>query len=123
MAEASATEFLNVDLDLRGIPRIEEVLDAWGDDVVVLSRGADTVSVELAEQPRSAEEAIMELISLIERLPSALREAWHSGEARVFNIGIQAGREPHAFHCGLSREVIRRLAAIGGDIAVTVYAI
>jgi hypothetical protein len=122
MADPSDTAFLNVDLDLRGVPRIDELLDALGDEVVILNRGANTVSVELAKQPQSAEEAVLELISLVERLPSTLREAWHHGEARVLNIGIQAGTEPQTFHCGLSREAIRRLAVIDGEVVVTVYA-
>lgn len=122
MAEPSVTAFLNVDLDLRGVARIDELLDGLGDDVVILNRGRNAVSVELATQPQSAEEAIMKWSTLVERLPPTLRETWHHCEARVFNVGIQAGSEPHEFYCGLSREAIRRLATLDGEVAVTVYA-
>jgi hypothetical protein len=123
MAEQSITSFLNVDLDLRGVLHVEELLEALGDRVVVLNQGATTVSLELATQPSSAEEAVMELLSLVERLPSSLREDWHRYEARVLNIGIQAGAAPYAFHCGLSREALRRLSAMEGEVIFTLYAV
>jgi hypothetical protein len=117
------TQFLNVDLDIRAEHDLDALLEHFADSAFVLNRTTDFASVELnssGDDP-TLEETIRGFATLIEGLPGAGQRIWDQCQSRSMNIGIQAGREPHSVEFVLSKESINRLAAIGCEIAITVY--
>ncbi|MGE5835990.1 MAG: hypothetical protein ACM4AI_16025 [Acidobacteriota bacterium] len=70
----------------------------------------------------TADQEIGELLGLIDNLPTAARRLWDRADARVFDIGMQAGFHPHSHTLKLSSGTIRRLADLHATVAVTTYA-
>jgi hypothetical protein len=118
----SVTEFLNVDLDIRGRAGLEELLEAMASDVIVMSQSAETASVELNEAYLSLEETAAKLIALINSLPPEAKAIWDQCESRRLDVGIQAGVEPYSSTFDISKETVSALAAAGFEVAFTIYA-
>jgi hypothetical protein len=81
--------------------------------------------VELASSSHKGmtpDRTILGLIQLVERLPPRYRKVWDSARSREFNVGIEAGLEPHSFELSLSRRTVEAVTAVGGALVVTVYA-
>jgi len=116
-----AAHFLNVDLDLESRAGLANLLTALEPHVFVLSSTARRASVELAKQPRSAEEAVVGIIRLVQTLSVKGRRAWRQCTKRVLNIGLQAGESPHQFVVPLSAQVIQEVARASLGLAITVY--
>jgi hypothetical protein len=123
----TATQFLNVDLDLTSRKDLGPLLQAFDEKVVVLhsakQRGVHHVSLELYEFSRYVEpETCMgRFVQLVRRLPLPARRLWNGAVERQFNIGIQAGRKGAAFTSRIKTATLRRVAEIGGEIVITVY--
>ena len=80
--------------------------------------------VELASSHMgvAAGRTIMGLVALVKKLPRRSRKVWDAARSRDFNVGIEAGLEPHSYELRLNRRTIDAVAAVGGDVVVTVYA-
>jgi hypothetical protein len=72
--------------------------------------------------PRSAEEAVWEVVEIVERLPPEARRLWDRGRERVFDIGIQGGMRPESAEHVLGRAALAAIARLGGTLKLTVYA-
>jgi hypothetical protein len=118
----SATEFLNIDLDLHGRDGLDDLIDAFGASVFVLQRTAHQLSLEMTDTFPSADETLLGWVSLIERLSPRARGLWDQCELRSFNIGIRAGRSPHQMCFEISRRAVSLVADVQSEIAITVYA-
>jgi len=118
----SATEFLNVDLDICAEDGLEPLLNAMAPSVVVLNRTAATASIELNEPHLSLEETVARLAELVNSLPPEARTIWGRCELRSLNIGIQAGAEPHSAEFAISTKTVSAIADAGFEVVVTVYA-
>jgi hypothetical protein len=70
----------------------------------------------------SADDTILGLIQLLRRLPRIHRQTWNSAKRREFNVGIEAGLEPHGFELRLQHKTVKAIADVGGILAITVYA-
>ena len=116
------TKFLNVDLDLGTQNGIEDLISFLGPRVIVMNKAENFVSVESSENYNLLEEVIRDLIEIIQALPPEGRSIWNQCDYRRFNIGIEAGNKPHAAVFSISSEVVKLLAEIQAEIAVTVYA-
>ena len=120
------THFLNVDLELVTRGEIAPLLASWSKNVVVLrhsiEEGQCTVWLELDSQPREAEHALLGFLDLVGKLPDEVRDLWNSCDDRCFNVGIQAGGEPHASTYTISPRTLGRISAVMARVAVTVYA-
>ena len=120
------THFLNVDLDIRSVYDLQPLVSALGKKVCVLHVGrikkTYEAHLELARMGRTPDATIRALCSLIEGLPAAHRELWDSATRRQFNIGVQAGGEPHATELGLAAGMLKRVCGLDAEIALTVYA-
>lgn len=118
------TTFLNVDLHLRAKSGLSELLDAFGDAIVDLKCESedDALSIELAVQPQSIDEAILSFFNLINALSPKARSIWDGCETRCIDIGIQAGEMPYSKDFRLSNKAILLLSSIGAEVLVTVYA-
>lgn len=88
----------------------------------VLYKTSTDAFLELLGASRSLEDAVVELIDVVERLPQKARNIWDQCEYRRFNVGLQSGKEPHDKLFLISNQSIAKLAGIGAEIAITVYA-
>ncbi len=70
----------------------------------------------------SADDTIIGLTRLIRGLPRVHRTIWNSAQRREFNIGIEAGFEPHAFELRLQERTLKAIADVQGVVVITVYA-
>ncbi|MDC0715116.1 hypothetical protein POL68_42100 [Stigmatella sp. ncwal1] len=122
MTTLAETAFLNVDLILESQVGVSRPLAALGESVIVLNNEGGGASLELAEQPSSPEEAVEQLLSLIDALPAEAREEWAQCTARTLDVGIQSGASPHDAAFRLSSTVLARAAGLGADVVFTVYA-
>lgn len=61
------------------------------------------------------------MLTAVESLPTRLRSIWDNCSQREFNIGYDCSEKPWAFNQGLSNEVLRRLAVVGGTLRWTIY--
>jgi hypothetical protein len=122
------TKFVNVDLDIFSRVPLKGLVDAMGEEAVVLYVGGERekyeAHVELASSHpgMTAARAIIGLTRLVKRLPPRYRKLWDSAKSREFNIGIEAGLEPHSFELRLDRRTVDAVREVGGTLVVTVYA-
>ena len=121
------THYLNVDLDIFSSVSLKGLVNALGDEALVLYVGGKgqkhEARVELASSHNlTADRTIMGLIRLVDRLPPRYRRVWDSADSREFNVGIEAGLEPHDFGLRLNRRTVQAVASVSGVIVVTVYA-
>jgi len=119
--EIDVTEFLNVDLDLRARVGLDELVAALAPAIAIHKTECEA-TVELAEQPQSVEDAILQFAGIVQSLPQHLRSIWDQSEMRRMNIGIQGGAQPRESHFGLSDNALSRLVSIRADLLFTVYA-
>jgi hypothetical protein len=122
------THYANVDLDVYAGAPLDGFVQALGDEVLVLYVGGGRrkyeAHVELvsSHMARSADDAIVGLVSLIRGLPRVHRKIWDSAKRREFNIGIEAGLEPHGFELRLEQRTLQAIANVRGVLVITVYA-
>lgn len=122
LEEAFETRFLNVDLDVRVQYGLEELLKSLKPFVIVLNNTLNDAAVELNQDYASVEDTVEKFVDLVLALPPSARVIWDRCDFRGFDIGIQAGTEPHATHFTLSSRAVSLLASVQAEIAVTVYA-
>ena len=70
----------------------------------------------------TADRTIIGLTWLVKRLPPCYRKVWDSAKSREFNVGIEAGLEPHSFELRLNPRTVDAVRDVGGTLVVTVYA-
>jgi hypothetical protein len=123
------THFLNVDLDVFSRASLDPIVESFGERVVVLYAGRRgrgySAHFELADSGLSDQQPdmlISRLVRLIKRLPRPARRLWNQADAREFNIGIEAAARSSVFEVRLQPETLAAVAAIGGQVVVTVYA-
>jgi hypothetical protein len=119
------THFLNVDLELVSDGTIDPLLDHWSAEVAVLrnsvEEGSRTAWLELNGQYDSPERVIVDFLKLIDALPLELEHIWHACSDRCFNVGIQAGAEPHSPAFSISSGTLGRIATVRARLELTVY--
>ena len=126
--EPEPTHYRNVDLDVHASTPLEGLVHALGDKVFVLYVGGRRrkyeAHVELASSHMdlSADDTILGLIDLIRGLPRVHRKTWDLARRREFNVGIEAGLEPHGFELRLQQRTLRAISDVGGVVVITVYA-
>ena len=117
------TIFLNVDLDLHANFDLKELLEAFGDSVIDMEiQNLNLISLELAEQPESIEDAVEKFYDLVQGLPPKARALWDKCEKRIADIGIEAGTE-HSKRFTLSAKTIQHITEMKLEIVITVYGI
>ena len=78
--------------------------------------------LEPARQPANADAAIRAMANALGTLPAPARRLWNTATRRDFDVGIQAGTEPHDHATLLTPATIQSVAALKGQITVTIYA-
>lgn len=120
-----STHYVNVDLDLYSRVPLDGLVRALGDDAFVLYVGGKRrkyeAQVELASShlDMSADDTIVGLTRLIRRLGRVHRRTWNSAQRREFNLGIEAGLEPHGFELRLQERTLEAITDVRGVLVIT----
>lgn len=72
--------------------------------------------------PGEPETSLRLLLDAIEALPEDLRANWDRCDLRAFDIGFNARWRPFCWQTPLSAETLRRVAAVGASLGITIYA-
>jgi hypothetical protein len=122
------TKYINVDLDIYSRVPLTGLIEAMGDGAFVLYVGGERQKYEAhielgsSHMGMTADRTIIGLTRLVKRLPPRYRKIWNSAKSREFNIGIEAGLEPHGFELRLDRRTVDAVKEVGGALVITVYA-
>jgi hypothetical protein len=118
-------EFLTIDLDVRSRRSLAPLISAWplAYQPLMGKRGPDSRWLILnAFVAETAEAAAKHLLGHVARLRGKARLSWKQAYRRRFDIGVQAGGPGRAFEeVQLSAVTLKRIAAAGGQIQVTIY--
>lgn len=120
-------QYLNTDLDLVAPVSLAPLACALEARQVVplhVTQGDDGqwyATLETDEQFNDPEHSIARMLDAIESLPDHARALWDKCTKRDFNIGYDCGVEPWAFSQGLAKHTLRRLAATGASVSITLY--
>lgn len=122
-----ATEFLNIDLDVRSRRSLAPLAAAWphAQRPLRLDGRADPHWLILSGPgtSNSAETVARGLLRQVERLSRTARQSWKVASRRTFDVGVQAGAHPSAFEeVVLQPATMQRIAAIGAQVQITIYA-
>ena len=123
--EPSLIQYLNTDLDLVcdvDPAVIAAEFEARGLGVVV-TPGDDGRWYVICEDGNDTEPEpnISRLLDAIESLSEAARALWQRCSKREFDIGYDCGDDPWSFNQGISNETLRRMAACGAGLRITIY--
>ena len=119
---------MNVDLGIVSRVPLQPLVDAMGHEAFVLYVGGKAqrheAHLELASShmDMTPDRTIVGLTRLVKRLPRRYRKIWDAARSREFNVGIEAGLEPHSYELRLHRRTLNAVADVGGSLVVTVYA-
>jgi hypothetical protein len=119
--------YLNTDLDLASpidLFALLSALEAAGLPPLHSARREDGrwhATCETAEQFSEPEQNIAAILAVIEALPYGPRAVWSACTRRELNVGFDCGAKPWAFNQALSSDLLRRIAAVGLSLRVTLY--
>jgi hypothetical protein len=123
-ASASRMEdacFLTIDLDVRSRRSLTPLVSAWPQAYQPLIADSRWLILN-AFAAETAEAAAKELLQHVAKLRGDARQCWRQAHRRMFDIGVQAGGPGRTFEdVRLTADTLRRIAAAGGQIQVTVY--
>lgn len=128
-ARFDPAHFLNIDLEIKSRRSLEPLVEAWpGVYQPGKIEGRKPLWLLLNawdSRARDAEGTAKALLRRVEKLRGEALRSWKGAYDRAFDIGIQApGPDPRrAFEdVQLSAETLRRIAAAGARVKMTVYA-
>ena len=78
--------------------------------------------LEIAQDPKNADNAIKKFAALINSLPKPARRLWDSAKRRDFSIGVQAATRSEVVDIALEPETVRAAAALNARVVITTYA-
>jgi hypothetical protein len=121
--------YVNTDLELRStadLTAFGATLTQRGFFVMQLTQADDGLwwaNFELDNELNDSEPevTIAAMLDVLEDLPRRLKRDWKACMLREFDIGYDCGDKPWAFSQVLSAELLRRIAAIGASIGITLY--
>lgn len=122
-------KYLNTDLELRSTENLrplDEALRANGFRSLHVETGPDGIcyaTFEISFIQADPEVTIARMLDEIEVLNEPHRTTWRTCAQREFNIGYDCGDEPWAYNQGLSNDLLRRIAASGASLRITLYPI
>ena len=122
--EKPTLRFINVDLDVESADELRPLIDAMDPHAYSLERPPGQASFEVNEpSPNDPEDVILDFIRIVKSLPPAARKVWDAASKRVFDIGLQSGRDPFRQSYSIGIETLRQATDIGAHIAITIYAV
>ena len=117
--------FLNVDVDVRSRARLEALVAPLGERASVhyVGRYKNTYWAHFAAgMPKTADDGVRAIVTMIERLPAGPRRLWDRAVSRVFDIGVQGGVTPTRGEYLLSESSVADIMRVRGSLEMTVYA-
>jgi hypothetical protein len=118
-------QFLNIDLLLTGRVDRGPLLRAATGSVFVLHEGMfagrKALVLEVSAPGLDLSHTLSRLLRWVQELPPTARRSWNAASRRVFDIGIQAGLEPHETHWTIPPTHVAALAKVKAEIVLTVY--
>jgi hypothetical protein len=120
-------QYLNTDLELiagEDLSTLAAHFEANGFFSLRCDRHTDGQWYGNFETDQSYEEPetnIQAMLTVIESLDGSARCVWQGCSMRQFNIGYDCGSDPWAFNNGLATETLRRIAASGASLRITIY--
>ncbi|MCX5842253.1 MAG: hypothetical protein NT022_00625 [Deltaproteobacteria bacterium] len=124
--EQSEIRYLNTDLIIESPNDLSPIAESFGEEVIVLYNGAwgkvnrAIFEVEISLHA-SANETIETFCALIEGLKEKERAIWDACFSKIFDIGFESGLTTQSFSSQINQDTIKRLAAIGASIEITIY--
>ena len=116
--------FLNVDLEIQSTAKLDPLIKAMGERVLILHRGPGTLKRHLLTveiwQHLDPDTTIHGLCELVEGLPPACRRIWNRA-IKEFDVGIEQWPTERCSRFSLRPDTLLRLAALGANLTVTVY--
>jgi hypothetical protein len=126
MNREDETSFINVDLDIWSRHRLEPLVEALGNQIIIHRVGREGgrhgAHVSLSNCRPRVDARTRALARLVEKLPKAARTLWDGATVREFNVGIQAGLTPFSHEIRITAETLEMVARLGGTVVVTTYA-
>ena len=118
--------FLNVDLILESNEPLALIERHLGSSVFALHSGpiedGHLLSLEIEGFASDADETIHALCEAVEVLPEEAKTLWNRCRRRLFDVGFDASDDSHLLlHTSLRNETLKRVVALGGEIAFNVY--
>jgi hypothetical protein len=139
--------FINVDLEVWSKQDLAPLGEALESKSFVLHVGKLRrrfhLSIEASGNPKTPDEAISELLKLVQALPPAAKRLWKGAESRIFNVGYDAGnkvntmyerpvgsgrwycRSPSTaarrYEANFDPEILRAVVKADATLAVTIY--
>jgi len=132
MTTSISASFINLDVELESGEDLAPLAQHFGRRTFVLQCGATET-----EPPRFrlAMEALTDgqlecdpqrctdhFLALVESLPPVLQALWSGCGSRVFDYGFEGGRDATPFAAVIDAARVSRVAALGVDLRITVYA-
>jgi hypothetical protein len=121
----AAPEFLNLDVVLKSKASFDALVAHLGESVVVLTHHEHErqfmLVLELADQIDDAQSCTQQFLAIIDTLPDTVMSVWKACTSRTFSYGFDSGSDHPALDTTISADLLRRIAAIGADIEITVY--
>jgi hypothetical protein len=119
--------YLNTDLVLvapRDLTSLGAALEQRGVFALSVDAGDDGrsyASFETTTCFESPEPNILAMLDAIDSLDDAMRDEFSACTSRVFDIGYDCGSEPWAFTQEIGCDALRRMAAAGASLKITLY--
>jgi hypothetical protein len=120
--------YINTDLELAGPDDLRPLALALGAPkrLLLLSifqreDGSWNTGLETFTEHDGPEDTICEFLDAVESLSPEAQSMWHACSSRDLNIGYECGTHPKEVSHGLSQSTLRRLAAHGLALRITLY--
>jgi len=118
--------FANVDLDIFSSEDLQPLVEAFGNKVIEMwvgkVRRTYEAPLELGwSNKQTPTSVILGFCRLIESLKPSKRKLWDNSKTRSFDIGLHAPTRNHHYWSAVSADAVRAAAAVGAQIAITVY--
>lgn len=117
--------YVTTDLEFDSGSNLSQIVHELGPDVIVHLNDwvgdVYRVALGIADSETSADDAVSFYCSLVEKLSDASKSLWNGCTRRVLDIAFESGTEPECQTYQLSETLVRRVAALGMSIAVTIY--
>ena len=79
------------------------------------------LEVLASAEPNEPEGTIRIMLDAIEAVDGKAKELLDACSTRELNIGFDCGDEPWAFNTGLTGSTLKRMAAVGTTLRITLY--
>jgi len=116
--------FLNVDLDIWSVSKLDFLAAEMGNRVFVLFCGPapkrQLLSLESSRLCRNPDTAIHALCAVVETLSPAARRLWRAAR-KEFDVGYALRPSERASHFSLRPDTLQRIAKLGATLTVTYY--